>query len=203
MSRKISLTEIEKKTYLTYHRDGLADIFLGACLLSWGLIARTPGISGMTAITPLIFFFLWKPIRNWVTVPRLGLVLPSERENKRKMSRTRMMIYVFTATAILGLIAFLAFTGDQTWWKELLKRSSLLLFGVTISSVVAIVAYLWSIKRLYAYAVLILVTFGINYPMGDFRFIEFIISGSVILIIGVVLLITFLNKYKRLVIEEK
>jgi MFS family permease len=201
MSPKISLTEIEKRTYLTYHRDGLADIFLGACLLSWGLIARTPGISGLSAIAPLIFFFLWKPIRNWVIVPRLGLVLPSEKEIKRDMSRTRTMIYVFTATAILAIITFLAFTGDQTWWKDLLKKSSLLLFGIAISAVVATVAYLWSIKRLYAYAVFILASFGINYPMGDIPFIEFIISGSVILVIGIVLLITFLNKYKRPVIE--
>jgi hypothetical protein len=202
MTRKISLKEIEKKTYRTYHRDGLADIFLGACLLSWGLIVRTPGISGLSAIVPMTLFFLWKPIRNWVTVPRMGLVLPSEREIKQEVNRIRMMIYVFTATAILGLIAFLAFTGDQTWWKELLKKSSLLLFGVVISTVVFIVAYLWSIKRLYAYAVLIIVTFVINYPTGNFRFIEFIISGSVILITGVVILITFLNKYPRPITEE-
>ena len=37
MSDKINLKEIEKKVYLSYHQDGLLDLFLGMAIIFFGI----------------------------------------------------------------------------------------------------------------------------------------------------------------------
>ena len=191
MSGKIDLKKIERRAYLSYHNDGIIDIYLGfsaifycVCILA-DMIAIAGGI---IAIIPLFYISSKKAI----TVPRLGYVkFAPERVKKTKNIMTYLLIAGVLST-FLGVIAFMNPNA-----RKFFIENGILILGVSGTSIFSLVAYLSDIKRFYMYGALTLIAFlSINiFQIALFQ--SLIALGSLIMFSGIILLYRFLQKYPK------
>jgi hypothetical protein len=74
--KETSLREVEKRTCMSYHQDGLIDIFIGIYVLLFGLgiLLRTLGDFGTWFVIPAIFPAIMVPI--WVSAKK-RITMPS------------------------------------------------------------------------------------------------------------------------------
>jgi hypothetical protein len=201
MPKNNSLREIEKKTYMSYHQDGLLDIFIGIYVLLFGI-----GISLMTltefstwfiipAIFPAIMIPLWISAKKRITMPRIGYVNFGVRGVNKMMA-------IFLGLMVAGLGVFMVFglgaSMGEGWaltLRDFFISNSMLIIGIGAVAVSSLFAYTMGLKRLYGYGLLIFVLFF----TGHFITIpfEYLLSaiGFVIIITGSVLLIQFIRKY--------
>jgi len=190
MKESLDLNKLERKAFVSYHQDGLVDLFLGALLLSWGLTMETM-LGGMGGVWFVVFFPILLLARRRITYPRLGYArFTRDRRNRRSLAA------LFTATALLGLlVAFLwssqSFPGLRDW----LHRSIEIFFGGLIAAVLLFKAGISGIRRLYLYAAVILISFAAaQWHTVPIQY-SFIVSGAVILVSGAVVLARFLRRY--------
>jgi len=190
MSESLDLKKLEKKAFVSYHQDGLVDLFLGALLLAWGLTMETM-LKGMGGVWFVVLFPFLLLARRRLTYPRLGYAqFTRERRNRRRL------VALFTATALLGLmVAFLWSNQSVPGLRDWLHRYIEIFFGGLIAAVLLFKAGISGIRRLYLYAAVILISFAAA-QWSPFRIqYSFIVSGAVILAGGAVVLARFLRRY--------
>ena len=113
---KPNLKEVEKRTYITYHQDGLIDLFIGFYILLFatGILFNTILELNtwfvIPAIFPALIIPIWISIKKRVTVPRIGYV-------KFKTGGTNKLTAVFLALIVAGLGTFFLFglASTQSW----------------------------------------------------------------------------------------
>ncbi|MEJ2281222.1 MAG: hypothetical protein P8X97_04810 [Candidatus Bathyarchaeota archaeon] len=201
MTNKNSLRDIEKKTYMSYHQDGLLDIFIGIYVLLFGI-----GISLMTmtdfnmwfiipAIFPAIMIPIWISAKKRITMPRIGYVNFGIRGVNKMMA-------IFIGLMVAGLGVFMVFglgTSMGEGWALTLRdffiSNSMLIISIGALIVSSLFAYTMGLKRLYGYGLLIFILFF----TGHFITIPFeyflLTIGFVIIISGFTLLLQFIRKY--------
>ena len=199
MNTKTSLREVERRTYISYHQDGLIDIFVGVYVLLFAL-----GILLMTetefstwfvipAIFPAIMVPIWISVKKRITMPRIGYVKFGSRGANKLMA-------VFLGLMVAGLGAFMvfSFSSSQAWalaLRNLIISNGMFIIGISAAAISSLFAYTMGLKRLYAYGLLALVLF----LAGHFVTIPFayllLTIGLTIIINGFVLLIGFIRKY--------
>jgi hypothetical protein len=193
MSDKVNLSKIERKAYLSYFEDGLWDMVIGSFILSFG-IDMAIGSPSSSFVFPSLMVLGWG-VKRWVTYPRIGYVkfAPARRLKIRK-SMGRLVLLLFL-TALAGLVPLFALSGRSglpsglvSWVKE----HTLLLFGAVWAIIVAALALLFGVKRFYAYAVLVTGALVGGYLFDVEPCWHFLVPGSVIVILGLVLLVRFL-----------
>ena len=201
MSKKNSLRAIEKKTYMSYHQDGLLDIFIGIYVLLFGL-----GISLMTltdfstwfiipAIFPAIMIPIWISAKKRITMPRIGYVNFGVRGVNKIMA-------IFIGLMVAGLGVFMVFglgaSMGEGWaltLRDFFISNSMLIIGIGAVSVSSLFGYTMGLKRLYGYGLLIFVLFFTGHFITiPFEYILLAI-GFIITISGFVLLMQFIRKY--------
>ena len=189
------LKEVEKKVFTSYFHDGLWDLYGGLVLLGFGLTMLT-GISYLlivfvaVAMVPLL-------LRKRIVIPRLGIVKFSpERQSKTKKSLLAAMA-VLTFTALLGLVFFVLFTTDTMpqWLERWMHDYFLVFFGGMIAVLVAAAAFLVSVKRFYAYAMLVFIAFFLASLLRpeDLEGIPITAAGGLVTLSGTLILIRFLR----------
>ena len=201
MTNKNSLREIEKKTYMSYHQDGLLDIFVGVYILLFGtgiLLLTMTDFSMwfiIPAIFPAIMIPIWISAKKRTTMPRIGYV-------KFGVRGANKMMALFLGLTVVGLGAFMvlgmgAFTG-QGWaltLKDFLISNIMIIIGLGAATISSLFAYTMGLKRLYGYGMLTLVLFFTGYFLA-IPFEYFVVTiGLVIIISGFVLLMRFIRKY--------
>jgi len=195
MLDKINLKEIERKAYLSYHQDGLWDIFLGIFFLGMGFLMFFNAIYLMGALAALLPVSII--IKKWFATSRLGYVkFAPKRQAQEKKSRAKLTI-ILTFTAILGLVNFMAFFGKAEW-QTFIRNLGIIPFGFVLSLVLGAIGLFIEIKRFVFYAGLILAVFIAGHLTNTYPPTYFILPGIVFLIVGLIMLIRFLHKYPRL-----
>jgi hypothetical protein len=197
---KTSLREIEKKTYMSYHQDGLIDIFVGIYVLLFGLgiLLLTVTDFGtwfvIPAIFPAIMIPVWISAKKRITMPRIGYVKIGSRGASKLMA-------IFIGLMVAGLGVFMVFTfasRTQTWasvLRDLLISNGMIIIGIAAATISSLFAYTMGLKRLYAYGLLTLVLFFTGYFVAvPFEYL-LVTIGLVIIINGFVLLSRFIRKY--------
>jgi hypothetical protein len=199
VNTKTSLREVERRTYMSYHQDGVLDIFVGVYVLLFGL-----GISLMTvtefstwfvipAIFPAIMVPIWISAKKRITMPRIGYVKFGSRGANKLMA-------VFLGLMVAGLGTFMAFSfsSSQAWaltLRNLIISNGMIVIGISSTCISGLFAYTMGLNRLYAYGILTLVLF----LAGHFIAIPFgyllLAIGLVMIINGFVLLTQFIRKY--------
>ena len=117
-----SLSEIEKKTYMSYHQDGLIDIFVGIYVLLFGSGILLNSVADFStwfifpAIFPAIMVPIWISVKKQITMPRIGYV-------KFRSGGANRLTAVFIGLLVAGLGAFMAFTFASTTqaWASVLR----------------------------------------------------------------------------------
>jgi MFS family permease len=195
MEQKMSLKEIERKAYLSYHQDGLWDIFLGIFFLGMGILMFFNTIYLMGALAALLPVAII--IKKWFATSRLGYVkFAPKRQTQEKKSRAKLTI-ILTFTAILGLVNFMAFSGKADW-QIWIKNLGIIPFGFVLSLVLGAVGLFFEMKRFVFYAGLILAIFIAGHLTNTYPPAYFILPGIIFLVVGLIMLIRFLHKYPRL-----
>ena len=201
MTKKTSLREVEKKTYMSYHQDGLLDIFVGIYVLLFGigilLLTMTDFSTWfiVPAIFPAIMIPIWISAKKRITMPRIGYV-------KFGVRGANKMMAIFLGIAVAGLGTFMVFglgaSMGEGWaltLRDILISNSMLIIGIGALTISSLFAYTMGLKRLYGYGLLIFVLFFTGYFVAiPFEYF-LVIIGLVIIISGFAILTRFIRKY--------
>ena len=199
MTTKTSLREVERRTYISYHQDGLIDIFVGVYVLLFGF-----GILLMTvtefstwfvipAIFPAIMVPIWISVKKRITMPRIGYVKFGSRGANKLMA-------VFLGLMVAGLGAFMvfSFSSSQAWalaLRNLIISNGMFIIGISAAAISSLFAYTMGLKRLYAYALLTLaLLFAAHFAIIPFAY-SLLTIGVLMIINGSILLMQFIRKH--------
>jgi len=145
-------------------------------------------------------FLIFFSGKKYITTPRLGIV---KFKPKRKAEK-KMIILIFLIFFIITLIIYtFALSSLLDFEKYFLP----IVFGLFFTAPISLLAYIFKLYRLYIFAVLGGICFFIsefyylkvNYP--NIGFLSFVIVGSCIISVGLVLLVRFLRKYPKIKME--
>jgi hypothetical protein len=194
LPEEIDLKEIERKSYLSYHQDGLVDVFLGLAAVY---------IAAVFWFVPDVFFIFTAAIGMWMffylgakkalTVPRLGYV---EFSSQRQTKVMLILGYITLLNVISFVLAMYAWLIDSSFFL-LIEANGLLVIGVIVASVFAVGGYGTGIQRFYIYGLVTLLAFS----AGQIFLIHFalpvLVLGVVMVSVGAILLARFLRKYPK------
>jgi hypothetical protein len=199
MNRKMSVREVERRTYMSYHQDGLLDIFVGVYVLLFALGILLMTVTDFStwfvipAIFPAVMVPIWVSAKKQITMPRIGYVKFGSRGANKLMA-----IFIGVLVAGLGAFAVFTFASSQGWaltLRNLIISNGMIIIGIGAAVISSLFAYTMGLNRLYAYGLLTLVLFlaghFISIPFGYFL----LTIGLVIVINGFVLLMRFIRKY--------
>jgi len=201
MTEEPNLKEIERRAYMSYHQDGLLDIFAGLYILGFGLgifmdiiwdfgmgVIIIPG--GLIAVALPI----WIAVKRKITMPRIGFV------KFGPAGGTSKLMAIFIGLAVAGLGFFLVFTlatfqSGSRQWLDLIFQNGMLIVGFGSLAVCILFGYSMGLRRLYAYGLLAMITLVIGHLLDIF--FAYILSalGITVIATGVALLIGFVKKY--------
>ncbi len=196
VATELDLMELERRAYIQYHEDGIADLGIALFLLMWGL-AFGSAMSGMVAIIPAIGMPLWIAAKKLITIPRLGVVEFSPERKAKEKDNMSMLTVLLTLTAFGGLVVFVGVSGIggmPLGIVGLFRANALLSLGFTFAIVVAAVGYVTKIPRMYGYAALIVVSFLAEKVVDVHPRLLFLVPGVIILVSGTVVLYRFLRE---------
>ena len=211
--KESSLRDVEKRTYVSYHQDGLIDIFVGVYILLFGagIFLRTVTDFStwfiIPAIFPAVMVPIWISFKRRITIPRIGYVKFGFRSGNKLMA-------VFLGLSVAGLGVFMIFgfgaSSGQSWaatFRNLIFSYSMIIIGVGAAVISSLFAYTMGLKRLYGYGILTLVMFLAGHFL-PIPFEYFLVTiGIAIIFYGLILLIRFIRKYPisqgdRLIVEK-
>jgi len=202
MTQEIDLKALEKKAWTSYFDDGILDITVGLFILIFG-IGMTTRFTYLAALSWMAIFF-FAGAKKSITLPRVGIVKFSADREKRMKRETSFYMIFFIITAVMGLLFFMGLTMDISQSiRTLVGNLALLTYEMIIGVGLCFVAYWKQIRRFYLYGALVFIlTISIplfNIPLTEHMLFsaayQFIITGTLILIVGLIVLIRFLRKY--------
>ena len=199
MPKEPNLREIEKKAYMSYHQDGLLDIFVGVYILGFGLGLYMDIIweFGFGAIMPGILVAsvlpIWVAAKRKITMPRIGFV------NFGIRGATKFTAF-FIGLMVVGLGVFSVFTlatfqGGSRQWLDLIVQNGMLIVGFGSLAVCFLFGYSMGLKRLYAYGLIAVIALVIGHFMSIFFAYILLALGLMVMVTGFALLIGFVRKY--------
>lgn len=199
MAKEINLKEIERKAYMSYHQDGLMDVFGGLYILGFGLGIFMQIIWDFSfgVIIPAILITtvlpIWIAAKRKITMPRIGYVNFGTRGANK-------LTIVFIGTMVAGLFAFFAFTFATSQnglrvWLDLIFQNGMLVVGFGSLAICALFGYTMGLKRLYAYGLLAAFSLIIGHFLEIFFAHIIIALGTTVIVVGFILLINFVKKY--------
>lgn len=195
MQSNIDTTNLKKKVYTSFHRDGIIDIFIGISLLLYSIVMILEKI-------PLIAFcwmpaLLIVPFKNRITIPRIGHVTFKETKKKK---RTKAVLIFLVVWHIVFLLAFAKFRTYSIFaWID---KYLLILLGIMFAFIPMNAAIKTGMKRFYLYGVLICASFVLEHFYSGSAPYSFGVLGIVLTLTGLLVLFTFLKKYPIPELEE-
>lgn len=199
MTKEPNLKEIERRAYMSYHQDGLLDIFVGVYILGFGLgifmdivleFSFPIGLS-MPAILVAVVLPIWIAAKRKITMPRIGYV------NFGTRGATKITA-LFLGLMVAGLGVFFAFAtyqGGSRQWLDLIVQNGMIIVGFGSLAVCILFGYSMGLKRLYAYGLLALIALVIGHFTGIFFAYILLALGTTVMVTGIALLIGFVKKY--------
>lgn len=197
--REPNLKEVEKRTYISYHQDGLIDLFIGFYILLFAAAILLNTILDLStwfifpAIFPALIIPIWISIKKRVTIPRIDYV-------KFKSGGTNKLTAVFLALMVAGLGTFFlfGFASTQSWastLRNIITSNSMIFIGLRAFVISSLFAYTIGLQRLYAYGIVSLALFTISHFITVPIEYLLVTIGLVILVYGSLLLMQFIRKY--------
>ena len=200
VTKQDTLREVEKKTYMSYHQDGLIDIIIGLYALAFGLGIVVDKILDfsfavlMPGILIAIILPIWIQAKRKITLPRIGYVnIGTKGSNK--------FFALLLGLSVAGLGVFFLFTmmtfqnGRPEWIETILFQYGMIWIGLGAAVIGNLFAYTMGLKRLHGYGLLTLALFVSGYFLSvPFEYL-LLVAGSVIIASGAVLLAQFIRRY--------
>ena len=199
MTKEVNLKEVERRAYMSYHQDGLMDIFAGLYVLGFGLGIFMQIIWDFSfgIILPAILITtvlpIWIAAKRKITMPRVGYVNFGIRGANK-------LTAVFMGTMVAGLFAFFAFAfatsqNGSREWLDLIVQNGMLIVGFGSLAICALFGYTMGLKRLHAYGILAAFSLIIGQFLEIFFAYIILALGTTVVVVGIILLINFVKKY--------
>ena len=190
MSSHLSIKHLNRKTFLAFHRDGIIDILVGLTCFGFGLWLLLDNVL-FTYISWLSFWF-YRYLKKTITIPRFGYVRFGEDKNQ-------IIILMGFGIVLLMLLLVARFYLFETELSELFFSSFLRKNHVYIMSSIGAVLLtsfgLWrGIYRFSGYGLLLFGLLVIFFLEGIPGRNALFIIGGLVLVIGLALLGTFIQK---------
>lgn len=187
--------EMEHRTYLTDHGDGLADIFIGIFLLAFGL-GMLNEMAWLGAITAPLMFTVWLSAKTQIVLPRLEREARIQGMERGKKAFGKMTV-LFAVSLFLGLIFLAIFaSGNQDAGILAWLRSNFdIVFGMLLAIFLASFGAILRAARFYGYTLL---AAAITLAGGYFSvplWVTITGIGSFTLLAGLFTLGAFLRRY--------
>ncbi len=195
MDEVVNKKGIEHVTFLTYHRDGIIDIYLGLSIITLSfLFLAEASLVGVFPGILVLFPLLYHESKKRYTIPRLGYEKFSEK-NRRSRNPFLILLALGTLSLIAGLWAFyLGNIGDYSWVYTL-KANWFWFLALLSLGLFTLFGYITDLRRLYNYGLLSLTLFTSgNYLRVD-GFWLILILGGVMMATGLILLQRFVHEY--------
>ncbi len=176
---------LHRRMMVYYTQDGLWDLFVGACVLAWGLLIDTEMSVMIGVVCAAAFAFLWIAKRR-ITHPRIGYA------RFRPASRWRGLLGALVGMVVGGGLVLLK---SQTAVGTLIESYLPVLTGLAMGGLVAVVALSFNVRRFYAYGTLIFLA-GVVHQWGGMPL------GPAITVAGVVIAISGANVLRRFLREN-
>ena len=198
MTEKIDLKKIEKQTYRFTFTDGLTDMAYGSLLI---FIAIAPILREILYPSYIIFLILPPSLiaifgKIFITVPRIGIVKFNQNRTKSRNKIGLLIAILLPITVVMVVLTYLGVYNIRVGGYIVPVGAGL--FALILLSTIA---YIMDYPHFYLYAISI----GLGIPLatllkpifGDplHYLISFGISGTLILLYGIITLIKFIKKY--------
>ena len=205
----VDLKDIERKVWMRCHQDGLMDIFLGLMLLLMGSGFIFVDVYGMGTTGALVAMAIMGTVataafyaaKRLITYPRIGRV----EFGPKGRSRLKKTAIVFSASVIVGIAAFVVAMITYSGGLGGLNAAVLLPVIYILNMVVVFGLWAWffELPRFYLvgvlYALPLPLIIGFDEMAGiRIGYLSFAIPGTIILLMGLVILIRFLRRYPPL-----
>jgi hypothetical protein len=191
---KINLKELERRAYLSYHQDGILDVFIGFNILLFGLWILVD-MAYLAGAFVAIFTPIYAQIKKQITVPRLGYVKFTPSRTAKIQKNILVLVIAGVLTLIPGFLLFKTTEQGMLAPIQFLIEYGMIVIGVSGMVLLSVVAYISEIRRLYAYSALFFAIFIGGYFLSIPFFYYLITLGTVILLVGLYLLTRFLHEY--------
>ena len=190
MSQDQDFKKLQQRTYASFHQDGLIDMIIGWAIIGFGInMVLDSSAFLFLGWLPIVFYV---PIKNRVTVPRIGYV-------KFSSSNSLLLGIVLAILLVLLLgIFILLIVGPNlipAQISEFFREYYLLLFGSLVGLGFAGTALVTGISRFYAYAVMLVLIIAAGIWLNTPDPIYVLTAGLLILVVGITHMVRFLRKY--------
>lgn len=179
---------------ITYHQDGLLDLFMGFTLLTFGIGILTENV-WLSGIMPAALLPIWISGRKSILKGRVHE--EDLRSNHEGLRMTAMAgLFVLTALAGVGALAVTLLIPDwmHTWPAE----NSDLILGLGGALLLGIIGLILSARRLYAYTLLAVIIFVISYIFDGPLWLSTVTLSLSMILTGLIVLMRFLSKHPRI-----
>ncbi len=198
MTEKIDLKKVEEQTYRFTFTDGIYDMAYGSLLM---IFAIAPILREILYPSYILFMVLPAPLiiilgKRFITVPRIGIVKFNQNRTKSRNKIGFLIAILFPITVVLVVLTYLGLYNIKVGGYIVPIGA-----GVFVLVLLSTIAYILDYTHFYLYAVSI----GLGIPLAELLkpifgeplhyLISFGISGTLILIYGIISLIRFLKKY--------
>ena len=188
------MKEIERRAYLTYHKDGILDIYLGMGIMAVATVFFFEVFvtsTGIVAILPI----LYAGSKRQFTIPRLGYVKFSQSTAGRARNSMTLALLLGSMSAVAGLFAFYSVISTGYSFIEPLIANWKITLAVILLVVFSLFGYVSDLRRMYYYGLISSIVFisGIFLPVPGYMLI--LLVGGIISINGLALLYRFTQEY--------
>ena len=198
MNEKIDLKKVEKQTYRFTFTDGLYDMAYGSLIF---FIAIAPILREILYPSYIIILVLPAPLililgKIYITIPRIGIAKFNLNRTESKNKIGLLIAILVPITVIMVVLTYLGFYNIKVGGYIVPVGA-----GLFVLILLSLIAYVIDYPHFYLYAVSI----GLGIPLAALLkpifveplhyIISFGISGTLILIYGIITLIKFIKKY--------
>lgn len=190
----VNLETIKKNIYQTYFSDGIWDIVLGLTYLSFGLGVLIN--QNFWYLFPIIIT-LPLAMKRSISDPRVGTL-----KFKKSQRIWLSSLYFLLIGLVLGFLLFLGIfnpTGDVV--VRWLTLNIFLVIGFILAIIFILVGWLVKFQRMYIYALLNLIGFGL---VGRITTVGVVLTilGLVFTLSGIIVMRNFVNQHPKINLPE-
>ena len=183
----------DQQRYMMVYEDGLFEVFFGLLLVIGGILLDY--YAGMVAILFAVLYPFLLSAKTMITKPRLD---PAELSADVAKQRQLSMFVVLGLTLLLGLLAFALFAADLPSVRPLLDLYFMPALIFIFAAIFAFAAYHTGAKRLYLYAIFILVGYLSSFWLPLAFPIYIIALGTGVILVGLNRTIHFIQEHPKL-----
>lgn len=192
MTEKINLKKIEKKTYMSYHQDGLIDLLIG-CGILFAILCFFTEMIWLGGAFVILAVPLYTYGKQKITAPRIGHVKFGQKGQHKTLFILLILIGNIFLLFFLGL--FLYRNSIPIWITDILSTYPSLIIGGIACVLTVLTALISGIKRFYFYAAAIVISFGIGQIISIDLLLSSAIVGILFLFTGIIKILNFIRKY--------